>query len=300
MKGSTFNQLTIFQAIVKEGSIRAAARKLEIAPPSVSQALKQLESSVGLPLFTRSTRHIELTEAGRLLHDQISEAINTLDFAVETVKDLSEQPSGKVSITLPRFVYQSFFRPIYAEFCQRYPEIKLEISISDKTVNLLEDGYDMGIRFGDKLEPGVVAHQLTPPLKEALFASTDYIKAHGAPKKIEDLQDHKVIQYRFTTSNQLAPLSLMQNKQSLRIDMPTALIVNDTDAIVDAAKKGIGIGKVLIPAVETELKNKELHPILEKHWHEYSGMYLYFLQNTQKAKRIRVLIDFLLEKISPN
>lgn len=219
-----------------------------------------------------------------------------MDFAVESVKDLSEQPSGKVSITLPRFVYQSFFRPIYAEFCQRYPEIELEISISDKTVNLLEDGYDMGIRFGDKLESGVVAHQLSPPNKEVIFVSDNYAEKYGIPKTLEDLQHHKVIQYRFATSNQIAPFMLMQNKQSIRIETPTALIVNDTDAIVDAAVKGLGIGKVLYPSVAEELKKKTVKPILEKHWYEYPGMYLYFLQNTQKAKRIRVLIDFLLEK----
>lgn len=109
MKGSTYSQLTIFQTIASEGSIRSAARKLEMAPPSVSYALKQLEGHLGLPLFTRSTRRVELTEAGRLLLQRTTSAITNLDYALESIKDLGDAPSGKVRITLPRFVFQFFY-----------------------------------------------------------------------------------------------------------------------------------------------------------------------------------------------
>lgn len=109
MKGSTYSQLTIFQTIASEGSIRSTARKLEMAPPSVSYALKQLEGHLGLPLFTRSTRRVELTEAGRLLLQRTTSAITNLDYALESIKDLGDAPSGKVRITLPRFVFQFFF-----------------------------------------------------------------------------------------------------------------------------------------------------------------------------------------------
>lgn len=296
MKGATFNQLTIFQTIAREGSIRGAARKLEMAPPSVSQALKQLEEHLGLPLFNRSTRSMELTEAGHLLHERISGAISTLDYALESVQDLSESPSGKVSITLPRFVFQFFLRPVYAEFCQRYPDIQLEISVSDKSVNILKDGFDLGIRFGDRIEPGMVARQITAPMREALFASDDYLTRYGQPESPEALQQHKLIQYRFIASNQLAPLLLMHQGQEMSVQMPMALIVNDTDAMVDAAEKGLGIGRIVTPMVQDQLSSGLLKPVLESCWYPYPGLYVYFMQNSQKARRIRVLIDFLIEK----
>ena len=131
MKGTTYNQLLMFHAIAREGSISGAARQLEVAPPSVSQALKSLESELGLPLFTRTTRRVELTEAGHALYERTLDAISDLSFAVESVADLSRTPSGRVSITVPRFVYQYLLEPIYAEFCHRLPEIQLEISIFD-------------------------------------------------------------------------------------------------------------------------------------------------------------------------
>lgn len=296
MKGATFNQLTIFHAIAREGSIRGAARKLEVAPPSVSQALKQLEAQVGLPLFSRTTRRIELTEAGHLLHERTAEAISSLDFALESVQNLGERPSGKVTITVPRFVYQFFLRPIYAEFCRLYPELELEISVSDKAEDILREGYDMGIRFGDRIEAGMVARPLTPPMRDAVFASESYLNEFGLPKCPEDLHVHKLIRYRFIASHQLAPLELHQKGQTFTVDMPSSLIVNDTDLMIDAAEKGLGIGRLVTPAVADKLSDGSLKPVLEKYWHPMPGLHLYFLQNSQKARRIRVLIDFLVEK----
>ncbi|MDE1462503.1 LysR family transcriptional regulator [Spartinivicinus poritis] len=296
MKGTTFNQLTIFQTIVKEGSIRGAARKLEMAPPSVSQSLKQLESHLGLPLFSRSTRRIDLTDAGKLLYERISESINTLEFALESVQNLGEIPSGKVRLTLPRFAYQFFLRPIYSEFCRLYPAVQLEISVSDETINIISEGIDLGIRFGDRIEPGMVAKKITPQMKEALFASKEYIQKHGKPKTLDELKQHKLIQYRFIASNQLAPLILQQRGQEIIVDMPNRMIVNDTDLMVDAAEKGLGIGRIVTPMISEKLASGKLIPILEKHWQPYPGLYLYFLQNSQKAKRLRVFIDFLIDK----
>ncbi|MBC7001069.1 LysR family transcriptional regulator [Photobacterium sp. BZF1] len=298
MNGATYNQLMMFHTIVNEGSISSAARKLEIAPPSVSQALKTLEQQMGLPLFTRTTRRMELTEAGQLLFERTQGAISELNFAVESVKDLSEDPSGKVRITTPRFAYQYLLKPIYVEFCQRYPNIQLEISINDAAVNIISDGFDMGIRFGDRVEEGMVARQLTPPTKEALFASLSYIEKHGMPNSPDDLKQHKLIQYRFIASNQLAPLRLNNEGQDITVDMPLGLIVNDTDVMVDAAVNGLGIGRVIEPMIDDLLVDSQLVPVLQPYWYPYSGLYVYFHQNTQKAKRVRVLIDFLVEKLA--
>lgn len=297
MNGATYNQLMMFHTIVNEGSISSAARKLEIAPPSVSQALKTLEQQMGLPLFTRTTRRIELTEAGQLLFERTQGAMSDLSFAVESVKDLSEDPSGKVRITTPRFAYQYLLKPIYVEFCQRYPNIQLEISINDAAVNIISEGFDMGIRFGDRVEEGMVARQLTPPTKEALFASQEYIDKHGMPTSPDDLKQHKLIQYRFIASNQLAPLRLDNKGQDITVDMPLGLIVNDTDVMVDAAVNGLGIGRVIEPMIDGLLVANQLVPVLEPYWYPYSGLYVYFHQNTQKAKRVRVFIDFLVEKL---
>ncbi len=298
MNGATFNQLQMFHTIVTEGSITKAAQKLEIAAPSVSNALKALEAEVGLPLFTRTTRRIELTEAGRLLHQQTQQPMQELPLAFESVSDLSKVPSGKVRLTTPRFVYKHLLQPIYAEFCQRYPAIELEISVSDAAIDILKEGYDLGIRFGDRVEQGMVARQLTTPMKEAFFASPEYVKQHGLPATPNELQQHKLIQYRFITSNQLVPVLLNDKGQTVTVEMPNALIVNDTSLMVDAALKGLGIGRIVEPLVTELIDGSQLVPVLPEYWYPYSALYVYFHKDAQKAKRVRVLIDFLLEKLA--
>ena len=295
MNGSTYNQLRIFHTIVREGSISGAARVLTMATPSVSQALKTLEHELRLPLFTRTTRKIELTEAGELLYQRTLASVQELSLAVESVSDLSQVPRGKVRLTAPRFVFQQLLAPIYAEFCRQYPEIELEISINDATVDIIEQGFDLGIRFGHKVAEGMIARPLTLPAQDALFASPDYIAQYGVPESIEALETHKLIYYRFITANQLLPLTLADNGKEISVEMKPALIVNDTDLMKDAAKQGLGIGRLLIPIVEDELNTGELVPILEQYWPTMPGLYMYFHQNTQKAKRVRALIDFLVE-----
>ncbi|GAA6167385.1 LysR family transcriptional regulator [Sessilibacter corallicola] len=297
MRGATYNQLLIFHAIVEEGSIRGAARKLELAPPSVSNALKALEANLELPLLVRTTRSMELTEAGRLLYDNTTAAVLSLNTALETVHDLSREPTGKVRLTLPKFVYDWLLKPIYADFCQLYPDIQLEVVISDATMNLVSENIDIGIRFGHKVEEGMVAKQLTHSMKEALFASECYLERYGVPQTLEELAKHRMIQYRFITSNQLAPLVLEKGANKIEVKASPAVIVNDTDMMVDAARKGLGIGRIVEPIVTTEFDNKQLIPVLKQYWATYPGLFLYFPQNSQRAKRVRVLVDFLIKNM---
>lgn len=117
MNNALYNQIRIFQSIAREGNISAAARKLEITPPSVSNALKLLEEYIGHPLFVRTTRRIELTETGQLLLEQTAAAVESLENSLESIRDQHQEPSGMVRITLSRFAYLLILKPAMAEFC---------------------------------------------------------------------------------------------------------------------------------------------------------------------------------------
>jgi len=141
MNNALYNQIRIFQSIAREGNISAAARKLEITPPSVSNALKLLEEHIGHPLFLRTTRRIELTETGQLLLEQTAAAVDSLENSLESLRDQNREPSGVVRITLSRFAYMLILKPAMAAFCQQYPGIQLEISVYDGTVNIIEERF---------------------------------------------------------------------------------------------------------------------------------------------------------------
>lgn len=298
MNGSIYGYLQVFHTIVQEGGISAASRKLETSPPAVSNALKGLEKHIGLPLFHRSTRSLELTDAGQRLLDSTQSLMFSLESAVENVQDLGESPSGTVRITVPRFVYHLLIKPHYAQFCRRYPDILLEISAFDGTVDLVKDGFDLGIRFGDKIEDSVVARRLLPEMQDCLLVSADYANRYGIPQTPQELPQHKLIGYRFITANRLLPLSLNINGKMTEIEMPVSVIVNDeVDLMMDATRQGLGIGRIFQSTLDLQPDKADFIPILQDYWISYPPVYLYYRQHSQKLKRVKVLIDFLLEKV---
>ncbi|OOF44399.1 LysR substrate-binding domain-containing protein [Rodentibacter trehalosifermentans] len=293
---SYYGQLNVFQTIAQEGSISAAARKLQIAVPSASQSLKLLEQKIGVPLFHRTTRNIQLTEAGRQLLAQTETAMMMLNQALEEIQHFNSEPTGTVRITLSRFAYQLILRSHLAEFHERYPQIQLEISLNDALVNLLEEGFDLGIRFGNRIEEGMVARKLLPAFKEGLYVTKAYIKQYGKPKTPKDLTTHRLIGYRFISSNRIEPLVLNIDGKDTALNIDTPLLCNDPEIIADAARQGIGIGRIFEPNMQLFEDKDDFIPILQKHWREYPPLYLYYLQHNQKSRKMQTVIEFLLEK----
>ena len=248
MHSTLYNQLTIFHAIAAEGSISGAARSLGMAVPSVSKSLKLLEQRTGTPLFHRTTRRIALTEEGRSLYERTAQAIEALEHAVANTQGLGNELAGSVRMTLSRFAFYLVLQPVYAEFCRQYPEIELEISVFDGTVDIVEQGFDMGIRFHNRVDEGMVARRLLPPFKNGLYASKSYIEAHGLPQTLAELKLHRLIGYRFITANRMLPLILKNDKgHETTVEMPLAMIANDIEVMTDAVRQGIGIGRIFEP-----------------------------------------------------
>jgi molybdate transport repressor ModE-like protein len=296
MNNAIYNQIRIFQSIAHEGSISAAARKLEITPPSVSKALKLLEQHIGYPLFVRTTRRIELTDAGEQLLQQTLQAVDLLENAVESIKDMNQEPSGLVRITLSRFAYLLVLKPFMAEFCQICPGIQLEISVYDGTVNMIDERFDLGIRFGDILEDSVIARQLIKPFREGLYASAAYLAEYGTPELPTDLHQHQLIGYRFITNNRILPLMLEDKGEQLTVEMPGQLISNDIDVMADGIRSGLGIGRMFEPVYELQADKQQFIPVMMPYWKTYPPVYLYYLKSASKVKRVKALVDFLIMK----
>ncbi|WP_346825973.1 LysR family transcriptional regulator [Serratia inhibens] len=296
MNNVIYNQIRIFQSIAREGNISAAARKLEITPPSVSKALKLLEQHIGHPLFVRTTRRIELTEAGQQLLEQTVAAVDSLEKSLENIRDQNQEPSGLVRITLSRFAYLLILKPAMAAFCRQYPGIKLEVSVYDGTVNIIDERFDLGIRFGDILEGGVVARQLMKPFREGLYASSAYLEAFGTPTTPAELHQHNLIGYRFITNNRILPLILDHKGEQLTVEMPGQLISNDIEVMADGIRNGLGIGRLFEPIHRLQPDKEKFIPVMENYWKTYPAVYLYYPKNAGKTKRVKTLIDFLIER----
>lgn len=294
MNNAIYNQIRIFQSIAREGSISAAARKHEITPPSVSHALKLLEQHIGHPLFVRTTRRIELTDIGQQLLERTAVAMDSLEQSLQSIRDQNQEPSGLVRITLSRFAYLLILKPVMAAFCQQYPGIQLEISVYDGTVNIIDDRFDLGIRFGDILDGGVVARPLMKPFREGLYASSSYLAEYGTPEVPADLYQHKLIGYRFITNNRILPLILDDHGEQLTVEMPGQLISNDIEVMADGIRNGLGIGRLFEPIHRLQPDREKLIPVMERYWKTYPPVYVYYPKSAGKTKRVKTLIDFLI------
>ena len=199
-----------------------------------------------------------------------------------------------VRITLSRFAYLLILKPAMAEFCQQYPGIQLEISVYDGTVNIIKERFDLGIRFGDILEGGVVARPLMKPFREGLYASSAYLSRHGTPEVPADLCHHQLIGYRFITNNRILPLLLNDRGEQLTVEMPGQLISNDIDVMADGIRNGLGIGRLFEPVWQLQPDRERFIPVMESYWKTYPPVYLYYPKHAGKTKRVKALIDFLI------
>lgn len=292
--GSTYSQICVFHAIVEAKSIRGASQKLGTTPSSVSKSLKALESHFNLLLFSRHAQKLQLTDEGFELYQLTKDAVVDFDRMVESLKDKTSVAMGKIKITLPRFAYQIFVIHLLEKFNTQYPQIELELVISDVAVDIVKEGIEIGIRFGDRINDCMVAKRITPDFEEAIFASSNYLEKFGIPITLDDLKTHKLINYRFS-SQKLAPFLINDNGNQIEVEMQNSIVVNDTDAVVDCAKNGLGIGRMICPRVKNEINSGKLIPVLEAYWPSYPGLFLYFPQNIQKTKRVRAVIDFLTD-----
>lgn len=174
--------LEVFLAVAREGSLRSAAKSLGLGPSAISHHLKKLEQEIGVDLFARTTRSIELTSAGHALLKGAHPAFSELGEAIEQARQVGQARRGTIRLTLPWSAYKIVIAPVIGAFQDAYPDVRLELSFNEALVDIVRDGFHAGIRLGDQLSPGMIALHLTPPLKGAYTAAPSYLETRGQPQ----------------------------------------------------------------------------------------------------------------------
>ena len=287
------SDLATFAAIVEQGSLRGAARVLGVKPATVSYRLKKLESSVGTTLLLRSTRSIELTEAGRRLLQRGRPALAELVAALQDARDQLTSPRGTLRLTLSHVAFRYALADHMAAFLAAYPEIELDLCFDDATVDLAKGGFHAGIRVGNLLDPMMIAVRLTGPRRIAHFAAPHYLERKGRPRVPNDLLNHDCIRYRLITSGELAEWEFQGKKGPTTINVGGRIIVNNTTAQVDAAVLGLGIAWMAEKMVRQEVRSGRLEVVLDDYATERQPFYIYFPRAYADLKVLRALVDFL-------
>ena len=290
-RADEFTGLSEFLAVARHKSFRASAAALDVSPAAVSQAIRQLERRVGLPLFQRTTRTVGLTEAGERLLARMGPAALEIADAFAELTDFGRKPIGLLRLSAPRIAMDLVLVRLLDEFRRAYPDVKVEIDINDSSVDLAANQLDAGIRIGEFIDRDMVAVRITREFQWVVLGSPAYFATFGEPRVPKDLLQHECIRYRFPTSRAVYRWQFVKNRREYSIDPPGSIVVNDHTLMIALAKKGLGLTYTANLVAARELAQNELKPVLAQHLPAKPGLFLYFPRRSQAQPKVRAFVE---------
>lgn len=287
----SFDGLSEFLAISKRLSIRKAALDLGKTPGSISQALQKLEHRLGLPLFHRTTRKMALTEAGKNLLLKIEPAAQAIATGLEDAAQSAKAPSGTLRLIVERLALPHVIEPLLPAFREAWPNLNVDITVSNRHDNFVSEGYDAGILIGSYIEQDMIAVRLSKPFQWAVFGAPAYFKANGKPKVTSDLVHHECIRFRRPEKGDIYRWEFIENNESIRIEPSGPLTVNDGELMRSLAVQGVGLIYSSTFHTSRELANGTLESALLDCSPGNDGLFLYFSRAARNQPKLRAFID---------
>ncbi|MDX1099839.1 LysR family transcriptional regulator [Sinorhizobium medicae] len=291
MNRTQLSQLAVLSAVAAHGSFRGAAKELGIAPSAVSHAVSSLEASLGVRLLARTTRSVAATEEGGRLLERLQPALDEIAHALLRAAEARDRPAGNLRITAPRFAADLILAPRLGDFLGTYPDIVLEIANEDGFTNIVEEGYDAGIRLGESLEADMIAVKVGPELKSAVVAAPSYFERFPTSRHPRDLAAHRCIRRRFSNGT-IYRWEFEKGGEELTVSVSGPLILGEDRPIITAALGGAGLAYLFEPRVSALLVEGRLIRVLEDWCAPYAGPFLYYPTRRLMRPALRAFIDF--------
>src|SRR6187551_49015 len=291
----TLASIESFVRSAETDSFSAAARLLGLTPAAVSKNVATLEGKLGVRLFQRSTRRLTLSEAGEAFLLEVSGGLDRIQSALANASRNRGQPAGTLKVSLPFAFGRHYILPVLAEFMAQYPDIQPDWRFENRQVDLINEGIDVAIGGGIELSPGVVARELTRP-HMVLVASPEFLADKKIPKAPADLATWDALVRRSSNTGRIQPWQLRtkNNEQDL-IEPNVRAILNDPEAICDAALMHLGVALVPLPHALAHLQDGSLIRVLPKWYSEIGPQAIYFSSSKLLPAKTRVFVDFIVE-----
>ncbi len=296
MRKQDFNDLVWFQAVAELRSFTKAAARIGVVQSTLSQRVQNLESRLGFPLLTRTTRNVALTPAGERLLKTITPRFAAIEDEIAALMALRDTPSGSIRLTLSDHAFQSVVWPKLKPVLAAHPDIAIEFSIDSGFRNIVADGFDAGVRLGESIEQDMIAVRIGPDWRLVAVASPGYLSSHERPDQPQDLLHHNCIGMRHITSGGLYAWEFEKDGQPLRVRVDGQLTFNNSYAMIDAAMVGRGIAYVPESIVADQLKAGTLLQVLDDWSPLFEGYFLYYPSRRQNIPLFKVLTDALRHK----
>ena len=291
----TIKTMRTLVAVVDQGSFTAAAERLDMSTALVSKYVGQLEQRLGTRLLSRTTRAMHMTEAGQAYVERARRLLSEFDELEAAVQERDQVPRGPMVVSAPVSFGELCLAPVLADFLNRYPEVSIEVRLTDRFVNLVEEGIDLAIRIARLDDSTLVARRLSST-RVVVCAAPGYIATHGAPASLEDLSRHPcVIDRNFRSPWQW---SFTREGKRIEIDVAGRFVVNGARFARTITLAGSGIARIPAYAIEDDLAKGELTALFTDQEAEPLGIYAVYPQHRFLAAKVRMLIDLLSTRLA--
>ena len=241
MRLNQLDGLVAFWKVAEHRGFTAAAAALDVSPSAISQAIRHLEARLGVRLLNRTTRSLSLTEAGEAYLSRIGPALGDVLNAGEQLHALQGRPSGVLRINAARISIAMVLQPLLAGFLRAYPDVQIELTNDEGYVDIVERGFDAGVRTGESVQKDMIAVPLGGPITVAIVGSPDYFKRHPVPRHPSDLVQHNCVRFRFSGSGAIYKWELDVDGRRVEYELTGNLTISDSLFSIEAALEGIGL-----------------------------------------------------------
>jgi len=290
------SDLTAFVTVARARGFRDGARLSGASASSLSEAVRRLETQLGVRLLNRTTRSVAATEAGQRLLERLAPALSDIEDAIDVVNRFRDRPAGTLRLNVPTSAARLVLPTIVPPFLAAYPDITLDIIADESFVDLLQTGCDAGIRYDERLEQDMIAVPIGPRTQRfATAAAPAYLDRAGRPQHPTDLLRHACLRGRFASGAMLA-WEYERGGETIRVEPTGPLVVRlgtATDLAVDAAIAGTGIVQIFEDWLRPHLQSGALEPVLEDWWPSFSGPFLYYPGRRHLPAPLRAFVDFI-------
>jgi DNA-binding transcriptional LysR family regulator len=284
--------IVAFARTASLGSYSAAARALSISPSAVSKSVRRLETQLGVALFTRTTRAITLTTEGQELFQRALRLIEAAEEIEQTANSLRSEPVGRLRIAAPLPLGIHVIAPTLPRFRARYPDVVIDLRLSDRIIDLVEDGIDIAIRIGDLADSRLLSRKLAVQ-RLCCFAAPAYLSARGAPHRPSDLEYHDTVALRYQSSGMLMPWRFQTAERITEVQPDAAITVDASDALIQALLAGAGIGMTSSLLAGPHVARGTLVPVLDAFAVEQSAITAIWPESRRSTPSVRACLNFV-------
>ena len=285
--------LAAFAAVARAGGFREAARATGTSASRLSDALRRLETRLGVRLLHRTTRNVAPTEAGQELLVRLRPAFTDIEDALDKLSGLRDKPVGRVRLVTPRLAAMMVIAPKMKGFAQDYPDIVLDVTTDESPMDIVAGGYDAGIHFGEYIQKDMIAVRVSGDQRAAIVGAASYFKSNPMPQTPRDLPSHRCINYRHGAGGEVYRWEFEKGKKELSVAVNGPLIVDDVELLVRAALDGLGLAFMSEELAALHLAKGTLVRVLEDWCQPFPGFFLYYPSRRNQAAALAALIDTL-------